>query len=132
MHIVFVEFVILVSTCSWRIVFGVYLNQILQDLLFDFNSACSCPRAVIVFYRCCLLGGVVSRFYLCVFSQELFELAQRKFLRQLSEYAEATGELYPRLIFIDCQENTEGRLGSRVVKGAYNRLKCMVKKNKIK
>ena len=44
------------------------------------------------------------------FCQELFELAQRKFLRQLTEYAEASGELYPRLIFIDCQKDESGVL----------------------
>ena len=33
--------------------------------------------------------------------QELLELAQRKFLRQVSNYAEESDEVYPRLLLLD-------------------------------
>lgn len=31
----------------------------------------------------------------------MFELAQRKLLRQVSQYAETSGDLYPRLVVVD-------------------------------
>ena len=33
--------------------------------------------------------------------QEAFELAQRKFLRQLAKYSEALDVVYPRLVVVD-------------------------------
>ncbi len=33
--------------------------------------------------------------------QELLELAQRKFLRQVAQFAEETGVVYPRLLLVD-------------------------------
>lgn len=40
-------------------------------------------------------------FNVCVW-QELMELAQRKLLRQLTQYADAAGgDLYPRLCYLD-------------------------------
>ena len=37
----------------------------------------------------------------CLFFQELLELAQRKFLRQVSNYADENDQVYPRLLLLD-------------------------------
>ena len=50
--------------------------------------------------------------------QELYELAQRKFLRQLAEYADRGGDshVYPRLIVVDflsmVRQHEQGRYWS--------------------
>ena len=42
----------------------------------------------------------------CAVLQEEFELAQRKFLRQLVKYSDALDTVYPRLVVVDFLDRT--------------------------
>lgn len=56
-------------------------------------------------------ANVTSMFFLTIYSQELLELAERKFLRQVSLYAESMeSSPYPRLFLIDLISEDEKKL----------------------
>lgn len=54
----------------------------------------------------CLDVSILHVFF--IFSQELYELAQRKFLRQVAHYAAKQEALYPRLFVADFAPDDSG------------------------